>query len=206
MGIRERGIMGERGGLRYHEGMRYFQDRFDSRRLADRMEDANLEVELSEEQRTFIASRHFFFLATADASGWPECSYKGGLPGWVRAVDARTVVFPSYDGNGMFRSMGNLRVNPRVGLLFIDFETPRRLRINGTASLHDQDPLLPDFPGAQFLVRVRTEQIFRNCPRYIPKMQLVEASVYAPRAGYTPPVPEWKTRPDYCDVLPGVRK
>jgi hypothetical protein len=186
--------------------MRYFQDRYDSRRLADRMEDVNLDVELSEEQRAFIASRHFFFLATADAHGWPECSYKGGLPGWVRAVDGRTVVFPSYDGNGMFRSMGNLRVNPKVGLLFMDFEAPRRLRINGTATLHESDPLLAEFPGAQFLVRVRAEQIFRNCPRYIPKLQLVEASPYAPRPDYTPPVPEWKTRPDYCDVLPGKKK
>jgi uncharacterized protein len=194
--------MGDVGGLRYHEGMRYFQDKFDSRRLADRMELVNLETELSEEQRAFIASRTFFFLATTDADGWPECSYKGGRPGWVRAVDARTVAFPSYDGNGMFRSMGNLRVNPKVGLLFMDFENPRRMRINGTATLHEQDPLLAGFPGAQFLVRVRTEQIFRNCPRYIPKMRLVEESVYAPRPGYTPPVPEWKTRPDYCDVLP----
>ncbi len=198
--------MGDVGGLRYHEGMRYFQDKFDSRRLADRMELVNLDTELSDEQRAFIASRPFFFLATTDADGWPECSYKGGLPGWVRAVDARTVVFPSYDGNGMFRSMGNLRVNPKVGLLFMDFENPRRLRINGTATLHDEDALLPEFPGAQFLVRVRTEQIFRNCPRYIPKMRLVEESPYAPRPDYMPPVPEWKTRPDYCDVLPSKTK
>jgi hypothetical protein len=194
--------MGDKGGFRYHEGMRYFQDRFDSRRLADRMEEVNLSVGLSEELRAYIATRHFFFLATTDADGWPECSYKGGAPGWVRAVDERTIVFPNYDGNGMFRSMGNLRVNPKVGLLFVDFENPRRLRINGTATLHEQDQLLAEFPGAQFLVRVRTEQIFRNCPRYIPRMQMVEASVYAPRPDYTPPVPEWKTKPDYCDVLP----
>jgi predicted pyridoxine 5'-phosphate oxidase superfamily flavin-nucleotide-binding protein len=198
--------MGERGGLRYHEGMRHYQDRFDTRRLADRMEEVNCESELTEEQQAYIASRHFFFLATADASGWPECSYKGGMPGWVRAADSRTVVFPSYDGNGMFRSMGNLRVNPKVGLLFIDFENPKRLRINGVASLHDEDPLLGEFPGAQFLVRVRVEQIFRNCPRYIPKMKLVEESVYAPRPDYVPPVPEWKTRVQFCDVLPGVKK
>ena len=65
-----------------------------------------------------------FFLATADEHGMPQCSYKGGDPGFVRVVDEHTLAFPSYDGNGMYLSLGNLLVNPQVGILFIDFAQP----------------------------------------------------------------------------------
>ena len=143
-----------------------------------------------------------FFLATADADGWPDCSYKGGQPGFVRVVDDNTLAFPSYDGNGMFRSLGNVLMNPKVGMLFVDFERPNRMRINGVASLHDDDELLSSFEGAQLIVRVRAERIFPNCPRYIHKMQVVEQSVYSPRPGHVPPVPEWKQMDVFRDYLP----
>ena len=110
-----------------------------------------------------------FFLATADALGKPDCSYKGGLPGFVRIVDERTLAFPDYNGNGMYRSLGNVLLNRSVALLFIDFERPQRLRILGEATLHDTDPLLAEFAGAQLIVRVRATRIFPNCPRYIPR-------------------------------------
>src|SRR5262249_10760407 len=149
----------------------------------------------------FIESRPMFFLATADAEGRPDCSYKGGRPGFVRVVDEQTLAFPSYDGNGMFKSLGNILVNPQLGLLFTDFECPRRLRVNGRVASGDGDPLRSDFAGAQRIVRVRAEAIFPNCPRYVHKMAMVETSVYAPCEGYTPPVPEWKQRPVFRDVL-----
>ena len=117
-------------------------------------------------------------------------------------VDERTLAFPHYDGNGMFRSLGNIRVNPHVGLLFVDFERPSRLRVNGVAEVRDDDPLLAEYPGATLIVRVTPRQIFPNCPRYIHRMQIVEPSVYVPRPEHTPPVPEWKTRDVYKDVLP----
>jgi predicted pyridoxine 5'-phosphate oxidase superfamily flavin-nucleotide-binding protein len=132
----------------------------------------------------------------------PDCSYKGGKPGFVRVLDPQTLAFPSYDGNGMFESLGNVLVNASVGLLFIDFEKPNRLRVNGRASLHDDDPLLPEFAGAQLIVRVRAQAIFPNCPRYIHKMHIVEESVYAPCPGHTPPVPRWKRFAEFRDVLP----
>jgi len=144
------------------------------------------------------------FLATADAEGRPQCSYKGGDPGFVAVLDEHTIAFPNYDGNGMFLSHGNLRVNPQVGLLFVDFRgrPPRRLRLNGTASVDLDDPLLDRFPGAQFVVRVRAEQVFPNCPRYIHRMELLEHSRFVPRPAKPPPVPEWK-RSDWArDVLP----
>jgi predicted pyridoxine 5'-phosphate oxidase superfamily flavin-nucleotide-binding protein len=182
--------------------MRELQDRFDSRRIADRLEQHLLRAKFTDEDRAFIGGRPMFFLATADADGWPDCSYKGGLPGFVRVIADDVLAFPSYDGNGMFRSLGNLRVNPKVGILFIDFEAPKRLRVNGVASLDEADPLLGEFPGAALIVRVRAVQIFPNCPRYIHRMQIVEPSVYAPRPDYTPPEPAWKKMEQFRDALP----
>ena len=186
----------------YHAGMRELQDRFDTRRLADRLDEKLARRDFSEEDRAFIESRPLFFLATADAEGRPDCSFKGGAPGFVRVTGEAELAFPSYDGNGMFRSLGNLLVNPAVALLFIDFEKPRRLRVNGSASVASEDPLLASFAGAQLIVRVRAERIFPNCPRYIHRMTTVEPSPYVPRAGYTPPVPKWKRFDEFADVLP----
>jgi hypothetical protein len=112
------------------------------------------------------------------------------------------LAIPDYDGNGQYRTWGNVTVNARVGLLFIDFETPKRLRVNGTAVVTAEDPLLGEFPGAVFLIRVSAERIFPNCPRYIHRMQLVEESVYSPRPDYVPPVPAWKTFDVFRDALP----
>jgi len=189
-------------GSTYHAGMRQLQDRYDTRRLADRLDEKLSRTEFTEGDRAFIESRVMFFLATADAEGRPDCSYKGGLPGFVRVVDARTLAFPSYDGNGMFRSLGNVLANPHVGMLFLDFERPNRLRVNGVASVSADDPLMGEFEGAQLMVRVRAEKIFPNCPRYIHRMQVVEMSPYAPCEGKTPPVPAWKTFPQFKEVLP----
>jgi hypothetical protein len=187
----------------YHEGMRRLQDRFDSRRLADRLDEKLGRREFTPEDRAFIESRTLFFFATADADGRPDCSFKGGDPGFVRVTAANELAFPTYDGNGQFRSLGNVLVNPAVALLFIDFENPKRLRVNGLASLHLEDSLMEEFIGAQGVVRVRAELIFPNCPRYIPRMQVLEASPYVPRAGCEPPVPRWKTFDAFNEVLPG---
>jgi predicted pyridoxine 5'-phosphate oxidase superfamily flavin-nucleotide-binding protein len=186
----------------YHEGSRTLQDRFDSRRIADRLEQVTLRHSISEGDRVFIERCGMFFLATADPQGQPDCSYKGGMPGFVQVVDAQTLAFPDYDGNGMFRSMGNILVHAQAALLFIDFEHPNRLRVHGRATVHDDDPLLAQYPGAQLIVRVAVERIFPNCPRYIHTMQLVAHSVYAPRLGHEPPEPEWKQMDEFRDALP----
>ncbi len=188
----------------YHEGMRRLQDRYDTRRLADRLDERLGRSAFTAEDRDFIESRPLFFLASADAQGRPDCSYKGGAPGFVRVTADDELAFPSYDGNGMYRSLGNLIVNPAVGLLFIDFESPRRLRVNGLASISDDDPLQRDFAGAQLVVRVRAGRIFPNCPRYIHRSTGAEVSPYTPRHGYTPPQPKWKAMPMFADVLPPV--
>jgi predicted pyridoxine 5'-phosphate oxidase superfamily flavin-nucleotide-binding protein len=186
----------------YHEGSRRLQDQFDSRRIADRLEQVTLHSALTDDDRSFIERCCMFFLATADADGRPDCSYKGGMPGFVHVLDERTLAFPDYDGNGMFRSLGNILVHAPVGLLFIDFERPNRLRVHGSATVHADDPLLPQYPGAQLIVRVEIEHIFPNCPRYIHRMQLVTHSVYAPRQDHVPPEPEWKQMEAFRDALP----
>jgi len=157
---------------------------------------------VSDEDRVFIERCTMFFVATADAHGRPDCSYKGGLPGFVRVLDERTLAFPDYDGNGMYRSWGNVLVNPHVGLLFIDFEKQKRLRINGTARISTDDPLRAEYPGSVFIIRLTAQSIFPACPRYIHKMRLVELSAYVPQADYTPPVPAWKTFDEFRDALP----
>lgn len=185
----------------YHAGNRQMQDLFDTRRLADRLADKAIKDTIDKNAKEFIESVDMFFLATADDQGRPNCSYKGGDPGFVRVVDDRTIAFPNYDGNGMYVSLGNLAANPHVGLLFVDFQNPRRLRLNGEASLDPNDPLLAEYPEAQAIVRVRVRQIFPNCPRYIHKFQLIERSRFVPRAGSDTPVPDWKKRPEYAEVL-----
>jgi predicted pyridoxine 5'-phosphate oxidase superfamily flavin-nucleotide-binding protein len=189
----------------YHEGSRRLQDRFDTRRLADRLDDKFVQhPTIGLEDREFIERMDMFFLATADAAGNPQCSYKGGDPGFVRVLDEHTVAFPNYDGNGMYLSMGNLLVNPHVGMLFIDFvsERPSRLRLNGVASVDGDDELMALYPEAQFVVRVRATQVFPNCPRYIHRMALVERSRFVPHAECTTPVPAWKRTEWARDVLP----
>jgi len=186
----------------YHEGMRQLQDARETRRLADRLEQVTVRTAFTDENRGFIESSPMFFIATADADGHPDCSYKGGLPGFVRVLDDHTLAIPDYDGNGMYRSWGNVLVNPHVGLLFLDFDNQKRLRVNGTAQIKADDPLCAEYPGSVFIIRINVKRIFPNCPRYIHKMQLVEYSVYAPRPEYTPPVPAWKTFDVFHDSLP----
>jgi hypothetical protein len=135
-----------------------------------------------------------FFLATADADGRPDCSVKGGEPGFVTVVGPDRLRFPDYDGNGMFRSLGNIALNPAVGMLFVDFSAQRKLRVNGQARL------CRDGDGLQ--VEVTARHIFPNCPRYIPRLTVVEESVHNPRPGYSPPPPAWKSKPDLKDFLP----
>ena len=186
----------------YHDGMRGLQDLRDTRRIADRLDEVVVRSAFSDDDRAFIGRSAMFFIVTADAAGHPDCSYKGGLPGFVQVLDERTLAIPDYDGNGMYRSWGNVQVNPHVGLLFLDFEQPRRLRVNGSASIALDDPLREAFPGCVFVVRVHAERIFPNCPRYLHRMQLVEHSPHAPRADYTPPVPAWKGYEVFRDFLP----
>jgi predicted pyridoxine 5'-phosphate oxidase superfamily flavin-nucleotide-binding protein len=189
----------------YHEGSRRLQDQFDTRRLADRLDERFVQRGVIDDgDKQVIESLDMFFLATADAEGRPQCSYKGGDPGFVRVVDEQTLAFPNYDGNGMYLSMGNVLVNPHVGLLFVNFtgRPPTRIRVNGVATIDDDDPFMAEYERAQFIVRVHATEVFPNCPRYIHRMELAERSQFVPRAECEPPVPGWKRTEWARDVLP----
>jgi hypothetical protein len=185
----------------YRDSQRSLQRRFDTERLANRIEERLVRDYINDEDRAFIERMDMFFLATANAAAEPSCSYKGGDPGFVRVIDPTTLVFPDYDGNGMFLSLGNVLENPQIGLLFIDFENRKRLRINGTAAIAPAAGQT-DFPEALSVVTVKVRQVFPNCPRYIHKMQRIERSPFVPRPAMPTPVPGWKQAEWACDVLP----
>ncbi len=185
----------------YHDGNLELQERFDTRRLADRLKE-RVTPAIGDEFRPIIEEARMFFLATCDDRGLPTCSYKGGDPGFVRIVDDRTLAFPNYDGNGKYQSMGNLLRNPNVGMLFVDFEGSQRLRIQGVATIEDGDELLAEYAEAQFIVRVAVTEVYRNCPRYVHKFRFVEPSEYVPRSGQETPQPAWKSSEELKDAIP----
>lgn len=185
----------------YHDGSRQLQDAFDTRRLADRVGEVVKDF-IDQHDRAFIECMDMFFLATVDEHGHVNCSYKGGDPGFVRVLDDHTIAFPSYDGNGMYLSMGNVLKTRQVGILFIDFENQWRMRLNGEATIDRDDPLMSEYPEAQFIVRVNAREVFPNCPRYIHRYRLVQRSRFVPKTECKTPVPAWKTGGWVDDVLP----
>ncbi len=189
----------------YHDGMRELQDRYEGREVPDRLAVHRMRRAFNEGDRELIETAPFFFLATASDES-VDSSFKGGDPGFIRVVGENAVAWPDYDGNRMYRSLGNILRNPRVGLLFIRFDGKLfngagRLRINGHAEIDERPEALAGLPGAKRLIRVTAEHIFSNCPRYIPKLVQEAPSVYTPRAGYTPPDPAWKSMDFMKDVF-----
>ena len=186
----------------YGDQHRRMQDLFDTQPLADRVSDIIVAEEIADDRKCFIESRDLFFLTTVDHRGYPTCSYKGGQPGFVKVLDSKTLAFPSFDGNGMYLSMGNITANNKVGLLFIDFETPHRIRVHGTASIDPNDALIAEFFGAELVVRVTITEIFINCPRYIHQYQRIAPSKYVPQNDRLTPLAQWKRINAVQDVLP----
>lgn len=180
---------------------RELQDAFGTRKLADRIEEIACVTEFDDETKAFIEAQDMFFLASVDHNGRPTVSYKGGDVGLVKVIDSRTLVFPNYDGNGMYMSVGNISQNSEVGLLFISFEKPHRIRVQGTATVSREDPLLEQFPGADMLVRVNLSEMWQNCPRYIHRYQKLETSRYVPQAECETPLAGWKQTDIVHDVL-----
>ena len=186
----------------YSDHHRKLQDQFDSRALADTLEMATVLPHLDDAAKEFIEARAFFFLSTVNHEGHPTVSHKGGAPGFVRVLDPTTIVFPSYDGNGMFLSMGNIAGDGRIGLLFIDFNTPHRVRAHATAVLVTDGPLVDSYPGADLVVRATITESFVNCPRYITKQASSVPTSHVPDENGQAPLAEWKKIDLLQDVLP----
>ena len=189
-------------GTFYGEEHRTLQDRFDSRVLADTLEAVTVADTIDDTAKAFIESRAFFFLSTVNHEGHPTVSHKGGAPGFVRVLDDKTLAFPSYDGNGMFLSMGNIAGDGRIGLLFIDFDTPHRVRVHATAVVSIDDPMMSEYPGADLIVRATVSEAFENCPRYIARQGGTEPSRYVPDESGDAPMPGWKKIDLLQPVLP----
>ena len=187
----------------YSDNHRQLQDRFDSRALADTLEFATVKPLIDDAAKTFIEERAFFFLSTVNDSGHPTVSHKGGAPGFVRVLDPTTLVFPSYDGNGMFLSTGNIAGDGRIGLLFIDFNTPHRVRAHANAAIVHDGPLLDSYPGADLVVEATITETFINCPRYITKQASNIPAPHVPDVNGDAPLAEWKKVDLLQDVLPG---
>lgn len=191
----------------FGKGSRELQDRYEGRAVADRIVQNVEKPVISDEYRAAIETAEFFFLATSTGD-ITDCSYKGGPPGFVRITGPDELIFPDYDGNRMYKSLGNIVDNPNVGMLFVRFDGDSsedarflRVRINGQASVHDEHEALASFPGAKRIVRVKTQHVYLNCPRYIPQMTRVSPSRYIPQEGTEAPEPKWKQRPEYADLL-----
>ena len=185
----------------YNDSHRQLQDQFDSRRLADRIEELTVAQAFTPEARAFIESRNLFFLSTVDERGRPTVSYKGGDTGFVKVVDETTLAFPSYDGNGMYYSMGNIAAQSHVGMLFIDFEKPHRIRVQGVATVSADDPLRSQWKEAELVVRVTLTEMWQNCPRYIHRLHPGAPSKYVPREACETPLAGWKRIDLVQDVL-----
>jgi hypothetical protein len=180
---------------------RELQDHFDSRRMADRIELIAAKTELDEVARGFIETRDMFFLSSVDHKGRPTVSYKGGDPGFVKVIDATTIAFPSYDGNGMYFSMGNIAANPEIGCLFIDFERPFRMRLQGRAEVIKDGPLFDLYKEADLVVKVAVSDVWMNCPRYVHRYEKKISSRYVPRVEVETPLCEWKRIDAVQDTL-----
>ncbi len=183
----------------YTQAQTTMQEQFGSTALADRWTATIMADTLGAPHDDFVASRDFFFLATVDSGGMPTVSYKGGPVGLVTVLDPKTVIFPDYDGNGMFLSMGNVADTGQVGMLFIDLETPHRVRVQGRATVSAADT--ERYPGSVQLVTVTVENTFVNCARYIHKHERVVSSPYVPDAAGGQPLPSWKRLDLVNDVL-----
>lgn len=185
----------------YGEQHRSIQDDFGTRGMADRVEELVCRTEFDDGAKGFIESVEMFYLSSIDHQGRPTVSYKGGDAGFVKVLDSTTLIFPSYDGNGMFFSMGNISGNPQVGLLFMSFETPNRLRVQGTASISKDPTLMDHYKEADFVVTVKLSEFWQNCPRYIPKYTKVRDSRYVPREHCETPLAGWKQLDLVQDIL-----
>jgi uncharacterized protein len=188
-------------GKFYGAGAREIQDTLHTRRLAEHIANKYVLSGLGPDEARIVKEADCFYLATADSTGAPDCSYKGGLPGFVKVVDESQLLFPSYDGNGMFRSLGNIRENPRVGMLFVDYGKPIKLRINGDAEVSTDADLMSMFHEADAVVRVTVRDVFENCPRYLHDVQRGEPSTYIPHPGHVPPDPDWKKKDEYQGLV-----
>jgi predicted pyridoxine 5'-phosphate oxidase superfamily flavin-nucleotide-binding protein len=174
----------------YGPGARALQAELDTRRLADVLARHTLHGELTDDDVALIEAQSTVWISTVDAEGWPDVSYKGGDVGFVAVASRTELRIPSYDGNGMMRTLGNIADTGRVALLFVDTSRPWRMRIHGTARVSLDADDLARHHGADAVIVVTIGRVFPNCGRYIHTGGVI--SEYVPHEGAPAPIPEWK--------------
>jgi predicted pyridoxine 5'-phosphate oxidase superfamily flavin-nucleotide-binding protein len=189
----------------YHDASRALQDRFGTEELAAHLSRRYVLTELQADHVDWIRQADAVYVATVDPRGRPDCSYKGGLPGFVQVPDRRTLEIPSYDGNGMYRTLGNAAGGAWAGLLFLFPDVPAKLRVNGVCQVLTEAAAVHRHTGAEAVLRVDIREVFENCPRYLHDVGSGEHSAHCPRPDYRPPEPAWKQKPEYRGLLPAIR-
>lgn len=186
----------------FHSEQKALQAQMGTTGIAERIAQTRRRTAFNEADAEIIGRAQFFFIASSAADGTLDCSVKSGPEGFVRMDGGHTLLFPDYDGNGMFRTLGNIRATSRVALLFVEFSgEKRKLRIHGRAQTILDDAVVRGLPGAQAAVKVMVTDIFPNCPRYLPTLQQVERSEFVEALGSQPLEPFWKSKPDLKDYV-----
>ena len=186
----------------YQAGHRALQEEFKSAALADRLREVIVRPALDADAQTFIEQQDHFFLSTLGADGFPTVSYKGGDVGFVKVQTPETLLFPCFDGNGMWLSMGNIQDHDKVGLLFINFVVPHRVRVQGVATLVRAPAILRLWQDVGLAVQVKIRSTWINCPRYIHPMEKRGQSLHVPSPDRETLPADWKSLDLVADVLP----
>lgn len=186
----------------YTGGSRRLQRLFGTEQLAAHLARRYVLDQLEIAHQTWIRGADAVYVATVDSRGHPECSYKGGLPGFIQVPDSRTLEIPSYNGNGMYRTLGNAAAQAWIGLLFLFPDEPAKLRVNGVCAVLTDPAALATHTGAEAVLRVGVREVFENCPRYLHDPAAGKYSVHCPRPDYQPPDADWKQKPEYAGLLP----
>ena len=186
----------------YQSGHRELQKEFQSTALADRLEEIIVVPALDADAQAFIAQQDHFFLTTVDADRLPTASHPGGDRGFVHVIDKTTLLFPCFDGNGMWLSMGNIADHGKIGMLFINTVEPHRIRVQGTARLVREPDVLARWKDVGLAVEVTLTRTWINCPRYIHPMEKRGQSLHVPSEHRDTEQAEWKSLDVVADVVP----
>jgi len=170
-------------------GEHELQDRFATTARASAFYQRQVLPYLNERMRAFVARQEMCFIATADAAGECDATFRAGPPGFVQVLDERTLAYPEYRGNGVMASLGNIAENGHVGILFIDFTRDViGLHVNGRARLVEAEELLRAHPltapavlervrngngprpKAEHWVLVEVDEAYIHCAKHIPRL------------------------------------
>jgi predicted pyridoxine 5'-phosphate oxidase superfamily flavin-nucleotide-binding protein len=168
--------------IAFSSSVKAVQERRGSRAAYARMEEkGGFATAIDQSLADFIESARSFYLATANKDGQPYIQHRGGPPGFLRVLDAKTLAFADFSGNRQYITTGNLEDNPRAMMFLMDYANRRRVKIWGTARVVENDPeliarLLPEGyrARAEAAILFNVEAWDVNCPQHIPQMLFAE--------------------------------